>query len=69
MSRKSFEVWCEIHCVNCGYIIGQNYNDSAIATIRKAAKLSGWIVNSNGDSLCPQCVEKLLAEGKELSDV
>lgn len=56
-------IWIEIHCDNCGDVIGWNYHDAeSISKLKKAAK--DWIYNKEYGNLCPECQKRVTEKGR-----
>lgn len=51
-------IWIEIHCDNCGDVIGWNYrNAKSISKLKKATK--DWIYSQEHGNICPECQREL----------
>ena len=55
-------IWIEIHCDNCGNVIGWNYhNAKSVSKLKEATK--GWIFSEEHGNICPECQKELMRKG------
>ena len=55
--RKYPYIWCEVHCCNCGGIVGHVF--TGLRTINKLQKETADWKSEDGLNLCPNCAEEL----------
>lgn len=56
-------IWVEVHCDNCGDVIGWNYhNAKSISKLKESTKK--WIYDKEYGNLCPECQGKILRKSK-----